>query len=476
MTARYCLLALLAWTGITIADFVPDDQIVSNPVSDLPAPEFDRATNRIIWQDKQNRLWVGDVDPVSGALVPTNGRGRQVDSGLASVAQVGNTPRYTYGGDQDSIVYTKSVGGEFQLAKALETAPDTWQITLLSDGLDRWKANGTPEETTGPAMIVYNREEAPSGNVVVSWRELDDPASEHTANVIAQGGRFLGTEPYLLVLDQDDNNVVQVYLVAFDTGEPEQITFGDRDKENAFIWWAPEYQEYIFTVMVEFSELAFYRRIDGVWTNFNQFVIPNGKPFLSSPEAFVLNGRSFVAIVSCDELGSGGFQGQPSGPSEIWLTGIDPDNPFFRRIDDPGYLAQRSEPEPYLLDSELVVYYSELDLPENIRLVKRAKTGLAEDTDADGVPDLTDNCTLVANADQRDTDGDGFGNICDADLNNDCMVNARDFLIMRSRLGTDDPDADLNADGRVNPADVMILRDSLGAPPGPSGIPNFCSL
>jgi len=47
---------------------------------------------------------------------------------------------------------------------------------------------------------------------------------------------------------------------------------------------------------------------------------------------------------------------------------------------------------------------------------------------------------------------------------------------MRSRLGTDDPDADLNADGRVNPADVMILRDSLGAPPGPSGIPNFCSL
>ena len=28
-------------------------------------------------------------------------------------------------------------------------------------------------------------------------------------------------------------------------------------------------------------------------------------------------------------------------------------------------------------------------------------------------------CTLIANADQRDTNGDGYGNLCDADLNND---------------------------------------------------------
>lgn len=27
---------------------------------------------------------------------------------------------------------------------------------------------------------------------------------------------------------------------------------------------------------------------------------------------------------------------------------------------------------------------------------------------------MLDNCTLLENADQRDTDGDGFGNRCDA--------------------------------------------------------------
>lgn len=41
----------------------------------------------------------------------------------------------------------------------------------------------------------------------------------------------------------------------------------------------------------------------------------------------------------------------------------------------------------------------------------------AIDTDGDGVTDSSDNCTLTPNPLQRDTDADGYGNICDADLN-----------------------------------------------------------
>ena len=60
-----------------------------------------------------------------------------------------------------------------------------------------------------------------------------------------------------------------------------------------------------------------------------------------------------------------------------------------------------------------------------------------DDTDGDGVLDVDDNCILVANAGpnpnkpeqgQKDSDDDGFGNICDADLNNDCVVGVPDFL------------------------------------------------
>jgi len=45
--------------------------------------------------------------------------------------------------------------------------------------------------------------------------------------------------------------------------------------------------------------------------------------------------------------------------------------------------------------------------------------GGATDTDHDGVPDASDNCPTVPNADQLDTDGDGAGDACDADDDGD---------------------------------------------------------
>ncbi|MEO0973632.1 MAG: GC-type dockerin domain-anchored protein, partial [Pseudomonadota bacterium] len=106
---------------------------------------------------------------------------------------------------------------------------------------------------------------------------------------------------------------------------------------------------------------------------------------------------------------------------------------------------------------------------DDIRLRATGAGCDTDDADSDGIPDAEDNCTLVANADQRDTDGDGFGNICDADLDNNGIVNRDDFLIFRPRFNSDDPDADFNGDGIVNRDDVFILRDSFGQAPGPAG-------
>jgi len=92
------------------------------------------------------------------------------------------------------------------------------------------------------------------------------------------------------------------------------------------------------------------------------------------------------------------------------------------------------------------------------------------DIDGDGVDDSIDNCKTEPNADQRDTNGDGYGNICDPDLNNDGLVTVTDFLILRGVLNTDDADADLNGDSLVTVTDFLILRSGLNQPPGPSDI------
>ncbi|MEO1574061.1 MAG: thrombospondin type 3 repeat-containing protein, partial [Pseudomonadota bacterium] len=88
------------------------------------------------------------------------------------------------------------------------------------------------------------------------------------------------------------------------------------------------------------------------------------------------------------------------------------------------------------------------------------------DADGDGVPDTDDNCPQLQNADQRDTDADGFGNRCDADLNNDGVVNVIDLGLLRARFFSSDPDADFNGDGVVNVVDLGILRSLFFLPPG----------
>ncbi|MFK8016453.1 MAG: thrombospondin type 3 repeat-containing protein [Gammaproteobacteria bacterium] len=92
------------------------------------------------------------------------------------------------------------------------------------------------------------------------------------------------------------------------------------------------------------------------------------------------------------------------------------------------------------------------------------------DVDGDGLLDSVDNCQRVDNVDQRDTDGDGFGNLCDADLNNDGVVNAVDLGLLRTVFFTTDANADFNGDGVVNVVDLGLMRDLFFEAPGPSGL------
>jgi hypothetical protein len=116
---------------------------------------------------------------------------------------------------------------------------------------------------------------------------------------------------------------------------------------------------------------------------------------------------------------------------------------------------------------------------------ERIKDLYAADKDSDGVPDYLDNCIDSANGplisdaggnSQLDTDNDGFGNICDADLNNDGQVNSQDLGMLRLAFFTQDtqpnfnPNMDLDGDGQVNSMDLGIFKTQFSQSPGPSGI------
>jgi hypothetical protein len=97
-------------------------------------------------------------------------------------------------------------------------------------------------------------------------------------------------------------------------------------------------------------------------------------------------------------------------------------------------------------------------------------------TDADGDGALcADNCLGDANADQRDTNGDGFGNLCDGDFDGTCAVNFGDLATMKSQFFQGGTDTDMTGDDQTNFADLGLLKGDFFLPPGPSGLPNACA-
>ena len=105
------------------------------------------------------------------------------------------------------------------------------------------------------------------------------------------------------------------------------------------------------------------------------------------------------------------------------------------------------------------------------------------DTDSDTVPDSADNCDLVPNGAvgepvgslfaQCDTDQDGYGNACDADVNNDGGVGNPDYLPITNNFGQPTaayPGADVNCDGGIGNPDYLPITNGFGTAPGSSGL------
>ena len=97
------------------------------------------------------------------------------------------------------------------------------------------------------------------------------------------------------------------------------------------------------------------------------------------------------------------------------------------------------------------------------------------DEDKDRAPNPFDNCLGLFNPEQVDSDGDGYGNRCDADYDGGGRVGIPDFNRLRSafgaRCGTPAYDPAVDADGNcaIGLSDFRLLRLQFGDAPGPSG-------
>lgn len=212
----------------------------------------------------------------------------------------------------------------------------------------------------------------------------------------------------------------------------------------------------------EYTETFSYQVSDGVSTDTAKVTVRVVSHLARDDVAHTNVGTQVSVPVGANDLGfdfGAQFEvfAQPAHGS-VSLLGA-PGDPADYRIDytpAPGFVG--TDTFQYALDDGVHVG------------VARVTVTVRRDVDLDGIGDEADNCITLANADQRDSNGDGFGNRCDADLNGDRLVNFADLNAMKLRFASRDADADLNGDRVVNFADLALLRTLFGKPPGPSAL------
>jgi hypothetical protein len=110
-----------------------------------------------------------------------------------------------------------------------------------------------------------------------------------------------------------------------------------------------------------------------------------------------------------------------------------------------------------------------------------ASAGSVVDSDGDAVPDLFDNCRNTPNGPfgatgacgtpvQLDSDGDGYGNPCDGDIDQSGLTDGNDFLALFGLLFGSNNAGDFDCTGLTDGNDFLTMFGLLYTVPGPGAL------
>jgi hypothetical protein len=351
------------------APFDVRDEVVSDLAVSLRDAEFDSASRRLTWQEGEGvAVWVADVDPLTGGISPSDGRGTLVATDVLPQTIVKNGSEWIHTEGGSAVLYTRTEGSTPWVVIAEETSPGTWTSRDLVEG---YAAFGSLETDRAPTFIYMDAAST------TRWMRLDG----------SDGAMFL-PDPLLynpwLVPDTD-------WLVFTGTEAPsapfqigrhdtvtksfEVLTACPHGCVEGSLWWSEELGDWLLSAVAwdgpdSPTTLVVYQLDGAGWSVLREIVPPahDGLRYVVSPEVFRFGGLAYVSF----QLSTANTNGADT-PSEIWIAGLEPGNELMRRVSGAEPLA-RIDPEFIWTDERVWVYYSELVGEQ--RILHRCQTGL----------------------------------------------------------------------------------------------------
>ena len=375
--------------------FVPDAPFVGEIGGSYIDPEFSESAGQVVFQDMQNRVWIGDIDPKTGLFKTATGRDYLMDENIVVVFDrppqgrkfSTNGPEWTRDNKGDLVVYTKedSAGIMQQWAARLEDGKS--EVTQLThNSFDCYGNMPSRFQDGKPPRVAYTYD-WPIWKAKAAWIFLDQPdAPRELANFdYRQMSMWSAVSPHFLFVKKPEGaSYGQVAMSNADSGVVRVLTDDAGVKDDPGLFKAPEFGgEVLLVCNVDNSGLAIYRdqRRDGKspWIRIATLTLPEGAPykFISSPESIGsgngVGGVSYFSLLARENK-------QRNSRGSIWVFGLGTDkkNRFARRVDD-GASSTVLEPEPFVGKNEVYVYYNAFDYTTRQNGVRRAATGIKVD-------------------------------------------------------------------------------------------------
>lgn len=383
---------VLACTAIKVvaqSEILPEIQVSSSEIVDFefdwardgvycPSCNFGDGNSRFTFTDREHNLWLGYIDFQTGEFYPTNGHARLLDKRAAFATEFGNGPEWMFSKGGSEVVYTKYFPGmpmnNLSASVAIASmVAGNWQAGIVDNGIRKQSPLATLDLDDPEPCITYEN----FTRKKVYWRVAHDPDSEAllpiTDQISAGSRRWVpGTRKVIFSgsAAPDANGVIypQIFMFHTDSNKLEQLTFDPVNKVGAFMWRAPEYNnEFIFFTMLgrksttvsEITSIGIYRQLPDAnsakhWTLVNLIAMPPDRPYVWSPEPFVYNGRSYIFFV----VSSSPNASDLSVPTQIAITGIDPQKPSFRMLTNDSINERvRMDPEYFITAHGPFIYY-----------------------------------------------------------------------------------------------------------------------
>ncbi len=349
------------------------DRVLTSAESRVADPEFEASTLQFTWLETGGNVWVGDLDPTTGAMIPEDGKGTLITQSSAPMSLAHNGPEWMLAANGPHVLFSVEHGAHTQPAHAYQTANGEWEFDRFDMGSDGIMATGSLNlNDTEPLFTYWNRT---TDNVHWSYVDLHDrgvlgPFESRAAPRFVQGTHFV-------VWNRVVDGVPQSFLFDLDNDTAAlQITQGPASHIEPFMWPAPERSDELWFVVSGTGDgsdpiyLEVYGPVDDGWEPRVRIYPPAAYPYVVSPEAMVTSDGSYITFVASD-----GPHQSDNGESQIWLLGALPENDLARKISGDEAMI-RKDPESLVTATAAWVYYTEREASNHAPIIHWCETGL----------------------------------------------------------------------------------------------------